>query len=296
MGEVKNCRSYFIFGVIIISIIIVLTLGFAHFIKTKGYDSERDCVPLECVAIDDALSSFSNFESLLEEVKLFPSREKVCDALRTIFSNLKRKKGLVNPQALLLAHEIKKEMQNEPLQSLTDSYTTMKLEFPTNIRAIIWNSNLYLKNVRYNECLITAETYIWRDNLRRNVSTVSDESLNRDKRSTWQFESDDGKTFLIENMKYYEYLYSPGNDFLYSKERRHVYTWVPGDTDEMSTWKIDLVNNENIIIRNVLRDDQPLYASGTYSSEKERNVFTWMPKDQYNNAPDDDGYWKVITA
>ncbi|WP_264704641.1 hypothetical protein [Wolbachia endosymbiont (group B) of Apotomis betuletana] len=102
-------------------------------------------------------------------------------------------------------------------------------------------------------------------------------------------------TICIKNLARNEYLYAAGIDapnshyFKYDKDRRYVFTWVPGGLVTQGIWKIGRYG-DSFYIKNV-RHSEYLYTANDYFQydEERYRVFTWIPQDPMFS----EGGWEI---
>lgn len=295
--RIKNCQ------LILISLLVVIFLlkdvmASSTSTKWNPIRKRREIVTcfMDSTAIDRALSTLSNIDSVINLVKLLATREEICDGFENIFNKMKESHGFLNPQALQLAYEVKKAMDKETSQSLIVTYEAMKWSFPENIRAIIWSGKVKLRNVHFDEYLYAPANNHAYDSDRRNVYLWTDSSYKGDDTTAlWRFETDDGRTFYIKSFRYDEYLYAAYKQ--YDNIRRQVFTWRPGTKDSKdSIWKIEIATADRIVLRSQYHYDEFLFASEYKADSSRRHVFTWMAQDDEQMRPNADGKWEVIAT
>lgn len=94
----------------------------------------------------------------------------------------------------------------------------------------------------------------------------------------------------IKNTRYNEYLFAGASpDYVYDDDRRHVFTWTPGNRDEPSKfkWYVTFRDSQEIILRNDYFNEYLYAAKNTYDDTR-RYAFTWRP-----GSPVLNGIWQV---
>lgn len=252
-----------------------------------------DCFKKRSIS-EDALANLSNDAKF---VKYLPAWKNISDEYIGIVKATKRMHGLANTAGLLLAFEIKKSMEKEqPCDLLLAEYEEIKSQFPKSIRTLIWNEKLTLRNSFYNETLLAGDDQSARDSKRRSVFT-SNSTEELDMSMKWKVETKDGQIFTFKNMHYNEYLYAPGDGFKQGVHRS-IYTWRPGTKDFDEFWRIEIVGDDEIVMRHTFYHDELMFASPImYLETTLRYVYTWAYYNEDKKSPlDEGGIWTVVAV
>lgn len=280
-----------------IFLIFLIAFAYAEIEFEENTGSTCEVIMLDCVAIDEAILSVSNLSAIIKVIKFLPKRSLFASGIEKLFNRLNEKEGLTNSKALLLAFEIKKALDKETSENLRATCEAMKVEFPSNVREIIWSGKVHLVNEGFGEYLYAATNDLAKDKERRSIFTWGDKSFTGNDTSTWEFETDDGETFFIRNKMFNEYLYPSIDAFNHDSQRKIVFTWIPGGKDYPDAhWRIDVVNDNQIILRSAHNKNQIMYAEAFGRDNQRRYVFTWIPYDMFNVFPDSTGIWNVLSA
>jgi hypothetical protein len=153
--------------------------------------------------------------------------------------SLKASNKLFSSEAFPLAIRIKKSMEDAKFSpSFTKRYNELKDNLPLSARVLIWNEKTHIFNkYRSTEYLYAVPNDEAFDSERRRVYTSVPGG--RDSNGIWEFTTqDEGKTFLIRNVEYNEYLFSAIDKYEYDSSRRRVFTWRSGTSDDCTPLKI----------------------------------------------------------
>lgn len=164
---------------------------------------------------------------------------------------------------------------------------TLRQTLPDCVKRVVFSKRVCIKSVKFNEYLYAVDNPLKYDKDRRNVFTWKPGTKGDNGQEYWTFEEQDG-VFNIKNVAYKEYLYAAmGFDF--DKDRRRVFTWVPGSKDDQGQedWEFE-VKEDYCFIKNV-KFDEYLYPIIGFDYDKDRRqVATWIPK-----SCDDQCLWKI---
>lgn len=94
----------------------------------------------------------------------------------------------------------------------------------------------------------------------------------------------------IKSTKFNEYLYAP-KGFNYDKQRRRVFTWIPGNKGEedQESWIFE-PSDGNFYIKNVAVNEYLYAAIGLDFDKDRRRVLTWIPGGREEKGQE---YWKL---
>lgn len=237
-----------------------------------------------------------NFEALLKVIKMLPTGEEVCSGFTSVFDRMQQHNQFFTSQSLLLAFEVKRLMEEETSRSLISLYELLKQRFPKCVREIIWNGKVHLINAKFGDYLYADSRKFEKNDKNRYVFTWIDSKFKGDGTSTWTFETTDGQTFYIKNKNYNnEYLFA-GKDNA-DDARKYVFTWTPGGRNySEAKWKVEIVDENQIIIRNIHHSDQHLYAAVYKYNDQRRYVYTYILNDEAHIKPWQSGLWNVTKA
>lgn len=104
-----------------------------------------------------------------------------------------------------------------------------------------------------------------------------------------------GNKCTITNRAFNESLYATACACVenYNKERRHVFTWIPGGCGDECNWKIETIHTNcgyKFKLKNLNLDEYFYAATDDLKYDKERrNVFSWIPKTTCDNQC----YWEI---
>jgi len=198
--------------------------------------------------------------------------------LKMRLNSIKQRGGSnYGPDMLKLGEFIRSSMAEIADQSVFHQYAQLKSELPCSVRKIIWGDQLILKNDHYRESLYAATNGMAFDGDRRSVFLWRDGTFDED--AWWTFSSTNGgRTFLIKNHQYDEYLYA-AHFSPYDSDRRRVFTWRPGTDDlEYEEWLVEIQSDGNHIKLKNKHFNEHLFASGFTNDSKRRHAFTWRPE------------------
>lgn len=233
------------------------------------------------------------FESKLNSIANLPI-ENQPDEFRKILIILNCNGGFYHENTILFAYKLKQSMNHAGIsEKAKHEFDAIKAELPYSISAIIFNQVVRLQNTQYSEFMYTPDPEFAFDGERLRVFTSHENSATEN--SQWMFETtDEGRTFYIKSTKWNEYLYRDRNEKFYNffqvdKDRKMVFTkrdrTKPYDG---SKWRVELVNNDNVRIRNEEYGEYLFVSTYKYDDER-RHVFTWGPGNQISN-----GIWEVF--
>jgi hypothetical protein len=203
--------------------------------------------------------------------------EKTYNECKSQFDSLKTNNKLFSSKIFPLAIKIKKSMENDEISPLlTIQFKELKDDLPSSVRVIIWNEKTHIFNKYYSsEYLYPVSEGGAYDKNRRHVYTWVPGG--RDSTGNWEFTTqDDGKTFLIRNIQFNEYMYAAIDKYKYDSSRRRVFTWRPGTFDDDCKWKVEIVSDSEIMLKTWNYNEY--FYSGADNLRKDgyrRNVFTW---------------------
>lgn len=209
--------------------------------------------------------------------------DEIYNSCKSQFDTLKANEA--SSEMFPLAIKVKEMLEsNRTSASQVAQFKALKDGLPLSVRVIIWSEKTHIFNRHYDkEYMYAVVDRIALDENRRFVYSWIPGG--RDKQGEWEFATkDNGKTFLIRNVLYNEYLYAAANDFAYDSSRRRTFTWRPG-TDDGCEWIVEIVSNNEIMLR-FTSFDEYMYAGedSTRQSSQRRNVFTWRPSKSCDNT------------
>lgn len=150
------------------------------------------------------------------------------DGYKSVFHWLKNRKSnsLISIEAYMLAFKVKKAMESSNDQTSINGYAAIKNGMSYVVRAIIWNQNVVMRNIYYND-------YIYRggnslsggDENRGQMFSWRPKGREPDGKGNWKFETTDGENFNIRSLYYGEYLYAETSAHAEDSVHRRVYTW-----------------------------------------------------------------------
>ncbi len=186
---------------------------------------------------------------------------------------------------LKLAYCIKGVMEKINNKEQISHFEELKSKLPESIKNAVFSSKVCIKNLYQNEYLYAASSDFNYDDKRRRVFTW----IPRDKKDgelKWKIEPY-GDSYSIMNVGFNEYLYAVLDDLNYDKDRRRVFTWVPGGKDEQSLWRVEPYGDD-IYIMNVKSKEYLYAADYAKYDDNRRRVFTWIPGEYIRQ-----GTWKI---
>jgi hypothetical protein len=144
----------------------------------------------------------------------------------------------------------------------------LKNDLPEVIHSMFWD-HICIRNVRYCEYLYADEQLFKPD--RRHIFTWRQKGK---KQYHWEIEgSNRCRSFSIRNTnKEYLYAASDGN---FAKNRRQIFSWVPGNTVPQGYWKMEQEKNSTIFRLKNIHHNEYLFAGRNDDSfdDKRRSVF-----------------------
>jgi hypothetical protein len=75
--------------------------------------------------------------------------------------------------------------------------------------------------------------------------------------------------------------------FAHDKERRNVFTWRPGSSDDCE-WEVEILGDDEVRLKDRCHQEYLFAAQIEYDRER-RHAFTWMPDKTY----DESATWKL---
>lgn len=213
------------------------------------------------------------------------NRQLRIETLKTEFDALKANNKLFSSDIFPLAIRTREAMENQEMSSsLVAQFKELKESLPLCVRVIVWNENTHIINKMFStEYLYAVYDNAAYDADRRIIYTWIPGG--RHSQGGWEFSTKtNGKSFLIKNLHYSEYLFAAANSYAYDSERRNVFSWRPGTSDGCE-WLVEIVSNDEIMLKSK-DNNEYLYAAtnGFNANESRRRVFTWRPKTACNDA------------
>ncbi len=186
---------------------------------------------------------------------------------------------------LKLAYCIKEVMEKINNKEQISHFEELKNKLPESIKNAVFSSKVCIKNLYQNEYLYAASSDFNYDDKRRRVFTWIPGDK-KDGELKWKIEPY-GDSYSIMNVEFNEYLYAASDDLNYDKDRRRVFTWVPGGKDEQSLWRVEPYGDD-IYIMNVKSKEYLYAADYAKYDDNRRRVFTWIPGEYIRQ-----GTWKI---
>lgn len=186
-----------------------------------------------------------------------------------------------------------KKLQNEAdykeksSQKIINDIDMIKQILPKCVQNAVFPSKSCIKSVKFNEYLYAANGYNYDKDRRRVFTWIPGSKGDKDQES-WIFEHGDGSNFYIKNVAVNEYIYA-ARGFNHDKERRAVFTWIPGTKEEKGYeyWNME-IKGDYCYIKNIKVDEYLYPVIGLNYDKKRRELATWIPK-----GCDDQCLWKI---
>lgn len=200
-------------------------------------------------------------------------------ACKSHFDFLKNNSLMYSSEALVLAIQIKTVFKTKSKnQRLISEFMKLKRQLPTTVQKLIFNeySNLFSK--AYDREYLLGKCYAESYENRRDIYTwIPGGAIGENPQGDWVFlTQDEGKTFMLKNAFFDEYLYPETDEVPFDEMRRNVFTWklqsaIPAE----GFWNVEIVNDNEIRIKSATYNEY-LYAEKIeYAYDKDqRRVFT----------------------
>jgi hypothetical protein len=208
--------------------------------------------------------------------------EEELNVLKVFVQDLERRDMVNSDEAIPIAIRIKDLMGspgNLSLEQLSQ-LKQLKLRLPKVVQTIVWGVKTQLHTNQYPGQYIYAASRALsnNDSKRRKIYAWTGSDFGSD--SYWIFSTTNrGKTFLIKNVEYDQYLFA--GTITHDSSRRDVFTWRDG-YDEDCYWEVEILSNNEVKLKNQKLQEH-LYTSVYTKDSILRHVFTWRPKTYCDN-------------